>query len=48
MNCLEQLINDSALRNKIGEMGYQTVLNEYSVNANQKNYVDALNLALQS
>jgi glycosyltransferase involved in cell wall biosynthesis len=48
MICLEQLINDIALRNKIGEAGYQTVLHEYSVKANEKNYVTAIQLALQS
>jgi glycosyltransferase involved in cell wall biosynthesis len=48
MICLEQLINDITLRNKIGEAGYQTVLHEYSVKANEKNYVTAIQLALPS
>jgi glycosyltransferase involved in cell wall biosynthesis len=48
MACIELLINDTTLREKIATAGYTTVVNNYSVEANKNNYTAAIKLALQS
>ena len=39
-NCLEKLLRDAQLREKIGMKGKQTILERYSVIANQPKYLN--------
>ncbi len=39
-NAIEQLINDAGLRKRMGEDGRKKIVREYSLLANQKNFID--------
>jgi glycosyltransferase involved in cell wall biosynthesis len=47
IECLELLINDAQLREKMGDAGYMTIVNEYSVEANKLKYSNAIQFAIQ-
>jgi glycosyltransferase involved in cell wall biosynthesis len=48
VECLSQLIEDSNLRQQLGEAGRQTVVKTYSVNANKHYYLEVLNSVIKS
>lgn len=48
LNCLSMLIEDKALRIKLGEAGRQTVIEKYSVEANKQNYLNAFQSVLNA